>query len=143
MRLVTLARCPEKKTKDEKDGDKYNRRRDNDKKSYKDKGRKSCYIAEKDSDDESRNSEEIEVIYVALKDDFDDDNATALISYVNKNDKWIIDSGCLHHMIGDRSKFSTFENYDGNNVKFGNDEPCPMKGKGSIIIIDKITSDNT
>ena len=65
-----------------------------------------------------------------MKDDSDDDTTT-LISYVKKNDKWIIDSGCLHHMTGDRSKFSTFETYDGNNVKFGIDAPCPIKGKGS------------
>ena len=90
------ARCPKKKNKDEKYGDKYKSRRDDDNKSYKDKGKKSCYIAEKDSDDESSNSEEIEVVYVSLKDDSNDDNSTTLISYVNKNDKWIIDSGYLH-----------------------------------------------
>ena len=50
-------------------------------KSYKDKGKKSCYIAKKDSDDESSNSEEIEVVYIALKDGSNDDNTTALISY--------------------------------------------------------------
>ena len=46
-------------------------------------------------------------------------------------------------MIGDRSKFKTFEPYDGNTMKFGNDAPCPMKAKGSIVLIDKITFDNT
>ena len=62
---------------------------------------------------------------------------------MNKNDEWIIDSGCSHHMTSDGSKFSTFETYDGNNVKVANDAPCPIKGKGSIILIDKITCDNT
>ena len=28
-----------------------------------------------------------------MKDDFDEDEATALVSCVNKNDRWIIDSG--------------------------------------------------
>ena len=46
-------------------------------------------------------SHEIEVVYVAMKDDFDEDT-TALISYVNKDDKWIIDSGCSHHMTSDK-----------------------------------------
>ena len=77
--------CLEKKKKDEKCGDKYKSRRDDDNKSYKDKGKKSCYIVENDSDGESSVSKEIKVVYVALKDDFDDDNADALISYVNKN----------------------------------------------------------
>ena len=46
-------------------------------------------------------------------------------------------------MTGDRSKFSTFETYDGNSVKFGNDAPCIVKGKWSIIITNKITCNNT
>ena len=46
-------------------------------------------------------------------------------------------------MPGDKSKFKTFESYNGNNVKYGNDTPCPMKGKGSIVLIDKITCENT
>ena len=51
-------------------------------------------------------SNEIEVVYVAMKDDSDEDTTT-LISYVNKDDKWIIDSSC----------FKIFEYYDGKNVK--------------------------
>ena len=85
--------------------------------------------------------DEIEVVYVAMKDDSNEDTTT-LISYVNKDDKWIIDSGCSHHMTGDKSKFKTFELYDGNNVKFGNDAPCPIKGKGSVVLIEKITHYN-
>ena len=78
-----------------------------------------------------------------MKDDFDEDETTSLIFYVNKNYKWIIDSGCSHHMTCDRSKFKNFELYDGNTVNFGNNVPCPIKGKGSIVLIDKITFDNT
>ena len=86
--------------------------------------------------------DEIEVVHVAMKDDYDEDNI-ALISYVNKDDKWIIDSECSHHMTDDKSKFKTFASYDGNNVEFGNDAPYPMKGKGYVVLIDKITCDNT
>ena len=86
-------------------------------------------------------SDEIEVVYVAMKDDSDEDTIS-LISYVKKYDKWIIDSGCSYQMTSDKSKFKTFESYDENNVKFGNDAPCPMKGKGFVILIDKITYDN-
>ena len=61
---------------------------------------------------------------LCMKDDSNEDTTT-LISYVKKDDKWIIDIGFSHHMAGDKSKFKTFESYDGNNVKFGNDAPCP------------------
>ena len=82
--------------------------------------------------------DEIEVVYVAMKDDSNEDT-TALVSYVNKDDKWIIHSGCSHHMTSDKSKFKTFEYYDVNNVKFGNDAPCLVKGKGYVILTTKIT----
>ena len=87
-------------------------------------------------------SDEIEVVYVAMKDDSDEDTTT-LISSVNNDDKQIIDSGYSCHMTGDKNKFKTFESYDGNNVKFGNDEPCHVKGKGFVVLIEKITCDNT
>ena len=78
-----------------------------------------------------------------MNDDSNEDEDIALLSYVNKNDKWIIDSCCSHHMIGDRSKFENFELYNANNVKFDNDAPCLVKGKGLVILICKITCDNT
>ena len=36
-----------------------------------------------------------------MKVDFDEDEKTALISYVSKGDRWIIDSGFSHQMTGD------------------------------------------
>ena len=44
--------------------------------------------------------------------------------------------------FGDKSKFITLTSYDGNSVRFGNDAPCLIKGKGSILLIDKISCDN-
>ena len=67
-----------------------------------------------------------------MKDESDEDEATVLVTYMNKNEKWIIDSGCFHHMTGDKSKFITFTQYDGNSVRFGINAPCLIKGKGSI-----------
>ena len=52
---------------------------------------------------------------------------------MSKCDRWIIDSGCSHHMTNDKSKFDTFEHYNGNNVRFGNDAPYLVKGKRSIL----------
>ena len=138
-----VARCLDKKNWDERHGDKYKRRKDEDSKRYEDRGKKSCYIAKEDSKIESSDSEEVEVVYVVMKDDSNEDEATTLISYVKKSDKWIIDSGCSHHITRDRSKFKTFELYDGNIVKFGNDAPCPMEGKWYVIPKDNNTCGKT
>ena len=79
---------------------------------------------------------------MALKDESDEDEAKTLVTCMNKNDKWIIDSGFSHHMIGDKSKSITFTQYDGNSVRFGNDAPYIMKGKCSIKLTEKISCDN-
>lgn len=77
-----------------------------------------------------------------MKDESDEDEKTALISYVNKNDKWIIDNGCSHDMTGDKNKFETLHHYRGKSVKFGNDAPCLVRGKGLIKLTDKISCKN-
>ena len=65
---------------------------------------------------------EDEIVYITIKDEYDEEEEKmALISHVSKNDTWIIDSGCSHHMTGDRTKF---EHYDGGSVRFGNNGPC-------------------
>ena len=106
------------------------------KRDYKDKGKK-CYISKEKFDDNDD-----EVVYVAMKDQFDEEDPITLVTCMNKNDRWIIDSGCSHHMIGDKSKFVNFTQYDGNSVRFGNDAPCQIKGKGSIKLTEKISCDN-
>ena len=45
-------------------------------------------------------------------------------------------------MIGDNCKFTTFNHYARNNVRFDNDAPCLIKGKGSINLKEKITCDD-
>lgn len=40
-------------------------------------------------------------------------------------------------MTGDRKKFLSMEDYDGGLVRFDNDAPCAVKGKGSIALNDK------
>ena len=66
----------------------------------------------------------------------------ALISHVSKNDTWIIDSGCSHHMTGDKTKFEHMEHYDGGSVRFGNKERCYVKGKRIIAFTDGIKCEN-
>ena len=71
-----------------------------------------------------------------MKDESNEDEATTLVTCVNTNYRWIIDSGCSHHMTGEKSKFITLNCYDGNSARFGNDAPCLIKGKGSIKLTD-------
>ena len=40
------------------------------------------------------------------------------------------------------SKFTSFTQYDRNSVRFGNNAPCLIKGKGSIKLTEKISCDN-
>ena len=121
-----ISRCLEKRNN--RNEYKYRSRRDERNKDYKDKGKKSCYIFEEDSSEELDDHDD-KVLYVAMKDESDEDEATALVSYVSKGDRWIIDSGCLHHMTRDKSKFQNLENYNGNSVRLGNDAPYLIKGK--------------
>ena len=74
---------------------------------------------------------EDEMVYIVIKDELDDEGDKMVhISHVRKNDTWIIDSGCSHQMTGDKTKFEHFEDYDDGSVRFGNNEPCCIKGRG-------------
>ena len=108
-----VARCTQKKNY--RGGGKYNNIREDDNKDYKDKRKKSCYIVEEEIRDDSDEHDD-EVVYVTMKDESDEDEATTLVSCVNKNDRWIIDYGCSHHMTKDKSNFITLNYYDGNSV---------------------------
>ena len=66
----------------------------------------------------------------------------ALISHVTKNYTWMIDSGCSHHMNSDKKKFEQFEDYDGGSGRFGNNEPCCIKGRGKISLTKDLVCDN-
>ena len=71
------------------------------------------------------------MLYISIGDKFDDEgDKMALISHVRKNDTWIINSAYSHHMTRDKTKFGHMEHYDGGSVRFGNNEPCCIKGKG-------------
>ena len=76
-----------------------------------------------------------------MKDESYEDEATTLVTYMKKNDKWIIDIRCSHHMTRDKIKFITFTQYDINSGRFGNNAPCLIKGKGSIKLTEKICDD--
>jgi len=52
----------------------------------------------------------------------------ALATQVEEKDEWVIDSGCSHHMTGDKSKFVSMERYEGGIVKFGNNSAGRIHG---------------
>jgi hypothetical protein len=47
-------------------------------------------------------------------------------------DEWIKDSGCSRHMTGNKSLFSTDQEYDGGNVIFGSKLKSKIIDKGTI-----------
>lgn len=52
---------------------------------------------------------------------------------------WYIDNGFLKHMTGDKDKFISFnEIYKENSVTFRNNTPATIKGKGTIILKEKL-----
>lgn len=66
----------------------------------------------------------------------------SLISHFSKNDTWFIDNGYSYHMTSDKTKFEHLEYYDGGSVRFGNNEPCYVKGKWCIALTNEIKCDN-
>ena len=47
---------------------------------------------------------------------------------------WYLDSGCSHHMIGDKSLFKSFKEKVGDCMTFGNGSYAQVLGKGTIEI---------
>ena len=81
-------------------------------------------------------------IFFVKNESNDEGDKMALTSNVSKNDTCIIDSGFSHHMIGDKIKFEHMEHYDGGSVRFGNNKPCNIKGRGCISLTNKLLCDN-
>ena len=49
---------------------------------------------------------------------------------------WYLDSGCSHHMTRNKSLFTSFTEFDGGNVTFGDGNVAKVKGKGTICAPD-------
>ena len=45
-------------------------------------------------------------------------------------------------MTGDKIKFEHMEHYNGGIVRFGNNEPCCIKGKWCISLANELRCDN-
>ena len=77
---------------------------------FKSRRPRNCLYANEDEEFEERVQSESddELGFIAIKeDDFDNKirEEKALVSQVEKKSDWIIDSGCLYHMIGDMNNF--------------------------------------
>lgn len=91
-----------------------------------------CYVAEDEDDYTNDNNDEM-VFGVVKEDLFTEktqiDEEKTLISSMNYNRDWIIDSGCTHHMNGDKKKFITLEYCETGSVRLGNGSPYVIKVK--------------
>ena len=99
-------RYPNREGKEEKKNKKYKFKKEfKSYKDYKEKGKTSCFMEKY-----SNSSDHDEIVYIAITGDSkDEDDKMELISHVSKNDMWIIDSGCCHHMTSDKIKFEHLE----------------------------------
>jgi hypothetical protein len=61
----------------------------------------------------------------------------SLVAQIEEKNEWVIDSGCSHHMIGDKRNFVSMENYEGGVVRFGDDKYGIIHGRGSISLDGK------
>lgn len=47
---------------------------------------------------------------------------------------WYLDSGCSRHMTGNKALFTSFEDYNGGSVRFGDGGKAKVIGKGILFI---------
>jgi len=47
---------------------------------------------------------------------------------------WYLDSGCSHHIIGDRSSFETLDEEFPSHVELGDNKRVEIKGRGDVAI---------
>lgn len=57
-----------------------------------------------------------------------------MVSSVNSEKEWILDSGCTFHMTPNKAWFEDLKEEDGGVVLLGNNKPCKVKGIGSVRI---------
>ena len=50
----------------------------------------------------------------------------------SESHSWYIDSGCSYHMTGNKSLFTSFTEFDGGNLTFGDGNVAKVKDKGTI-----------
>ena len=58
-----------------------------------------------------------------------------LISSINYENDWIVDSGCGHHLTGDDSKFSSLRDYKGNQAIVTADNTVHHVKKEGMVVV--------
>lgn len=111
-------------------------------KNFKGKGKRDCLIVVDGGiiDEETEEDANEDIVFVGIKEETSDQKV--LVSRMDSYDDWIIDNGCSYHMTSDWSKFLTLREFNGGVVRFGNDSPCMVKGKGSISLNGKSSADD-
>eukprot|EP00253_Pinus_taeda_P015104 PITA_15104 len=60
-----------------------------------------------------------------------------------QENQWYIDNGCSKHMTGDKEKIQSYSALEKEKkVSLGNDTPALIKGKGSILLKEKVKHGN-
>ena len=60
-----------------------------------------------------------------------------------QENQWYIDSGCSKHMTGDKEKLQSYSALEKERkVSFGNDTPALIKGKGYVLLKEKVKAGN-
>ena len=59
-----------------------------------------------------------------------------------QENQWCIDSGCSKHVTSDKEKLQSYSALEKEKVSFGNDNPAFIKGKGSILLKEKVKVGN-
>ncbi|KAG7585452.1 Ribonuclease H-like superfamily [Arabidopsis thaliana x Arabidopsis arenosa] len=92
--------------------------------------------AQEQKDDETHEAEELmmhEVVYLNEKNvkpsNFETQN--------DENNVWYLDNGASNHMSGNREYFSKIDETITGKVRFGDDTRIDIKGKGSVLFINK------
>ena len=66
-----------------------------------------------------------------LENDFSDFSLTISSSF-DCATKWVLDTGCTHHMTPHKDWFSSLKEFDGGVVFMGDDNLCTTKGIGTV-----------
>ncbi|KAM2047258.1 hypothetical protein ACFX1T_005942 [Malus domestica] len=79
----------------------------------------------------TKGKESSEANVAEVETDFSDFSLTTSSSF-DCATKWVLDTGCTHHMTPHKDWFSSLKEFDGGVVFMGDDNPCTTKGIGTV-----------